>query len=95
MLRRVFLLFGFVAAAGLSGVTARAQTIESPAAHVILLDDTTGVVLFEKNADEQMAPASMSKLMTCACTETSRALTGSSQTMSFGFREIARATLMR
>ncbi len=64
MLRRVFLLFGFVAAAGLSGVTARAQTIESPAAHVILLDDTTGVVLFEKNADEQMAPASMSKLMT-------------------------------
>jgi serine-type D-Ala-D-Ala carboxypeptidase (penicillin-binding protein 5/6) len=64
MLRRVFLLIAFFAAAGLSGVTARAQTIESPAAHAILLDDTTGVVLFEKNADEQMAPASMSKLMT-------------------------------
>lgn len=44
--------------------TLKAQTIESPASHAILLDDTTGVVLFEKNADEPMAPASMSKLMT-------------------------------
>ena len=64
MRTRLLLLFAFIAVAGLPLQAARAQTIESPASHAILLDDTTGVVLFEKNADEPMAPASMSKLMT-------------------------------
>jgi serine-type D-Ala-D-Ala carboxypeptidase (penicillin-binding protein 5/6) len=41
-----------------------AAAIETPARQAILLDMGTGGVLFEKNADEPMPPASMSKLMT-------------------------------
>ena len=44
---------------------ARAQ-IETEAPYAILLDVSTGTVLFEKSADELMFPASMSKLMTLA-----------------------------
>ncbi|MBL6946950.1 MAG: D-alanyl-D-alanine carboxypeptidase [Rhodospirillales bacterium] len=42
----------------------KATAIETTAANAILLDLTTGAVLFEKNADALMPPASMSKLMT-------------------------------
>lgn len=38
--------------------------IETAAKHAILIDATTGRVLFEKAADEPMPPASMSKIMT-------------------------------
>jgi D-alanyl-D-alanine carboxypeptidase (penicillin-binding protein 5/6) len=41
-----------------------AFAIETPARQVLLMDMGTGSVLFEKNADEPMPPASMSKLMT-------------------------------
>jgi len=41
-----------------------AAAIETPARQAILVDMGTGGVLFEKNADEPMPPASMSKLMT-------------------------------
>ena len=41
-----------------------AQAFETAAKAAIILDSRTGVVLFEKNADERMPPASMSKLMT-------------------------------
>jgi len=41
-----------------------AQTIETRAPYAILLDADTGTVLFEKNADEAVPPASLSKLMT-------------------------------
>ena len=41
-----------------------AQAIETKASYALLLDVETGVVLFEKNADARMSPASMSKLMT-------------------------------
>lgn len=41
-----------------------AQTIDTLAEFVILIDDTTRTVLLEKNSDQQMQPASMSKLMT-------------------------------
>jgi D-alanyl-D-alanine carboxypeptidase (penicillin-binding protein 5/6) len=44
---------------------ARAQ-IETEAPFAILLEAGTRTVLFEKNADEMMSPASMSKLMTLA-----------------------------
>ena len=49
-------------AAGLpiSSATAR----DTPARQAILIDVATGTVLFSKNADERMPPASMSKLMT-------------------------------
>ncbi len=38
--------------------------IETKAQYAILMEAQTGLVLFEKQADEPMAPASMSKLMT-------------------------------
>jgi D-alanyl-D-alanine carboxypeptidase (penicillin-binding protein 5/6) len=41
-----------------------AQAIETAAKQAIVLDWDTGTVLYEKNADEQMHPSSMSKLMT-------------------------------
>ncbi|MSO70765.1 MAG: D-alanyl-D-alanine carboxypeptidase [Alphaproteobacteria bacterium] len=41
-----------------------AQTIETKAKQALLVDFDTGTVLFEKNADERMPPASMSKMMT-------------------------------
>ena len=41
-----------------------AAAFETAAKAAIILDNRTGAVLFEKNADERMPPASMSKLMT-------------------------------
>ena len=46
----------------LVATTARADTTIAP--NAILIDGTTGTVLLEKNADEPLPPASMSKLMT-------------------------------
>src|SRR3712207_1254164 len=43
---------------------ALAQSFQTLAAQAILIDTDTGTVLFEKNADELMAPASMAKIMT-------------------------------
>ena len=56
-------------AAVLAGLTvstapAAAADFETPATHAVLIDHETGTVLLEKNADEAMPPASMSKLMT-------------------------------
>lgn len=45
-------------------LTGGAQAIETKAREAILLDATTGTVLMEKNADQSMPPASMSKIMT-------------------------------
>lgn len=42
---------------------ASAQVIETQARQAILIDKTTGTVLFEKNADERMPTSSMSKVM--------------------------------
>jgi len=41
-----------------------ANALETPASNALLIDFDTGAILFEKNADELMPPASMSKLMT-------------------------------
>jgi len=41
-----------------------AQALESRADYAMLIDAKSGVVLYEKNADARMSPASMSKLMT-------------------------------
>ena len=41
-----------------------ALALETPARQAFLIDDNTGTVLFEKNADERMPPSSMSKIMT-------------------------------
>ena len=52
------------AAALLLGLSAPAQALETRAREAILLDTTTGAVLFEKDADIPAPPASMSKIMT-------------------------------
>lgn len=57
----------FVGAALLAmllAVPLRAGALETAGRQAIIVDYQTGTVLFEKNADEPMAPASMSKLMT-------------------------------
>lgn len=46
------------------GAAARAESIETSAKQAIIIDYKTGTVLLEKNADELMAPSSMTKLMT-------------------------------
>jgi D-alanyl-D-alanine carboxypeptidase (penicillin-binding protein 5/6) len=43
---------------------ARAQSFQTLAQQAILVDANSGTVLFEKNADDLMAPASMAKTMT-------------------------------
>lgn len=59
---RLLAFTGLATVASFSG--AFAQTLSSPAKQAILIEASTGDVLFEKNADEQMTPSSMSKLMT-------------------------------
>src|SRR5690348_3230948 len=63
--RRALTSFGLAlaAAAGLASL-ASAQTFQTTAPYAILIDADTGTTLFEKNADELMVPASMTKLMT-------------------------------
>jgi len=64
--------FGHAAIAALACVllfvapAAAQSTYETKAKWAILMDADTGSVLFEKNADDLMPPASMSKLMTLA-----------------------------
>lgn len=48
------------------GAPSHAAEFTTSAEHAILVEADTGIVLFEKNADEKMEPASMSKLMTLA-----------------------------
>lgn len=55
----------FVLLAALVGTMAStAQALDTPAREAFVVDIDTGAVLMEKNADELMPPASMSKLMT-------------------------------
>ncbi len=45
-------------------VAAPALALETAARQAFLIDDNTGTILYEKNADERMPPSSMSKIMT-------------------------------
>lgn len=58
------LLVGFSFALFGGAGASLAQTFETKAPHAILMDYDSGTVLFEKAADEQFPPASMTKLMT-------------------------------
>ncbi|SEN41895.1 D-alanyl-D-alanine carboxypeptidase (penicillin-binding protein 5/6) [Loktanella fryxellensis] len=59
-LTRPFLLFALCLSAGAAG----AQALETTAGAAYVLDAGTGTVLLDKNADQPLPPASMSKLMT-------------------------------
>lgn len=58
----IAMMAGATIAAG--AADARAATLDTIAKQAILVDLTSNTVLFEKNADERMAPSSMSKIMT-------------------------------
>ena len=61
------LAFGACSALALArDAAAPAGTFETKAKHAILMDADANLVLFEKDADTLVAPASMSKLMTLA-----------------------------
>jgi len=63
-MRRIGLI-GIVLALIVAGFAAPAEAlIETSAEHAILMDGDTGQILWQKNADTPMPPASMSKLMT-------------------------------
>lgn len=55
---------GFVALALYPVTGEAAQTIKTQAKHAIMVEGSTGAVLFEQDADTSMPPSSMSKLMT-------------------------------
>ncbi|MGF1611442.1 MAG: D-alanyl-D-alanine carboxypeptidase family protein [Kiloniellales bacterium] len=58
------LALGFVLAVLSGGAATPARALDTQAREAFLLDMTSGTVLFEKDADMPMPPASMSKIMT-------------------------------
>lgn len=58
------LVFLLAVACAIAGSAPAVSAFETDAKQAILLDMNTGSVLFEKNPDELMPPASMSKMMT-------------------------------
>src|SRR5690242_20179917 len=66
---RLVIALAIVLSAGVFGATAAqaaAALFETKATHAILMDSETGTVLFQRDADEKMPPASLAKLMTSA-----------------------------
>ncbi len=60
-------MFGLVLLVLLALVgAARAQEFDTKAPYAVLMDYESGTILFNKNADERLEPASMAKLMTLA-----------------------------
>ena len=63
-MRRLLCLFALITLS-LTPATALAQSaFDTRASHAVILDHETGDMLFSKNGDTPMPPASMSKLMT-------------------------------
>ena len=62
--RMVSLFLAVILATAPLWTRARAVNLEVPAPAAILMDRATGTVLFERNADEKLAPASVTKVMT-------------------------------
>jgi len=63
-LRYASLIAPMVALLALVGAAPQANAFETSAREALLLDVSTGTALFEKNPDQLMPPASMSKMMT-------------------------------
>lgn len=61
MLFRSSLIASFIA---LSTMASAAQIIETDASHAVIMDHETGELLWSKNGDDLMIPASMTKIMT-------------------------------
>lgn len=66
MVRMFSLALGAVFA--LAGAAGAISPLSTPATHAVILDQATGIVLYSKNGDEPMPPASMSKIMTVLLT---------------------------
>lgn len=66
MRRLALTLLAMLGALALSASGALAQDFDTKAQFAVLMDYESGTVLFNKNADEPLEPASMSKLMTVA-----------------------------
>ncbi|MFN3673184.1 MAG: D-alanyl-D-alanine carboxypeptidase family protein, partial [Bosea sp. (in: a-proteobacteria)] len=62
--RSAALALAFALCAALAPVSVAAQTFQSQAPHAILMDSASGTILYEKAADELMAPASLAKVAT-------------------------------
>jgi len=62
--RYATLIVPVVALLAFAGSTSLANAFETKAREALLLDMSTGTTLFEKDADQAMPPASMSKMMT-------------------------------
>ncbi|TNE42662.1 MAG: D-alanyl-D-alanine carboxypeptidase [Alphaproteobacteria bacterium] len=66
MFRRLFVILTLVSLVFPAAARAQDDLIDTPGTYVVLMDADTGEVLYNKNGDVRMAPASMSKLMTIA-----------------------------
>ncbi len=64
LIYKTLLLMSFISILSISENIANAVEIDTKAKNAYILDYDTGAVLFEKNSQEKMPPASMSKLMT-------------------------------
>jgi len=64
--RLALTLLAVLAALALSAPATQAQDFDTKAQFAVLMDYESGTVLFNKNADDPLEPASMSKLMTIA-----------------------------
>ena len=63
-MRRIFVIFLALCLTVPLGISAGAAELEVAGKSAVLLDGATGTVLYEKNAHEPLAPASVTKVMT-------------------------------
>ncbi len=63
-MRRYALIAATASIAVATAAAAAAPQFDTPAKYAVLLDLSSGAVLYEKNADVRMPPASMAKMMT-------------------------------
>ena len=63
-MKRIAMVLAVALVVGLMPIRAGAQPAEVSAKSAVLMDAATGTVLFEQNAHEKLAPASVTKVMT-------------------------------